>query len=438
MFIVEKILLAIQEYSTLRTFSSFVNEDYKVICCSNEVDAINSIQNQNFALIIVDLTPSKIDGQAVLRYLYETHQIQNQPVSVILNNTNLQTEIDLFNVGCAEIFTAPFDSILTRRRIQNVITIHNLKKHVAVYEQKLTTDPLTGLLNKDGFQAKVRKRLKSKKPGAFLMCDLDGLKYINDNFSHQTGDQIIQGVGKVLAEVTPEDSYVAHISGDEFCVFISDVSSQDEIAECCTQIQKTLLSKVLIPDLSRPVTVSIGIALYPEVATTYENLHFKADHALLFVKNHGKNGFKFHAPRDDREEMLKGRQECTNIPVDLMLKKRDGEDIQTWLKFGEFRIVYITYKKYGGTIDAHLCQLNIIDKKNPDNPDSKKVLSLNEKITTFIKEAEYGGIFSWYSINQLLILSVKKETLPQGVDHLKEELASEISALQLDIEFIHA
>lgn len=434
----DKVLLAIKEYSTLRTFSSFVNDDYKVECCSNEVDAINAIQNNHYTLIIIDMSPSKLDGQAVLKYLVESHQLQNQPVSVILNNTNLQSEIDLFNVGVAEIFTAPFDSILTRRRIQNVITIHNLKKHVAVYEQKLTTDPLTGLLNKDGFQAKVRKRLKSKKAGAFLMCDLDGLKYINDNFSHQTGDQIIQGVGKILAEYTPEDSYVAHISGDEFCVFISESLSQEQISECCTQIQKNLVSKVLLPDLSRPVTISIGIAMYPEVATTYENLHFKADHALLFVKNHGKNNFKFHAPRDDREELLKGRQECTNIPVDLMLKKRDGEDVQTWLKFGEFRIVYITYKKYVETIDAQLCQLNIIDKKNPNNPDSKKVLSLNEKITTFIKEAEYGGIFAWYSINQLLILSVKKETLPQGVDHLKQELANEISALQLDIEFVNS
>lgn len=434
----DKILLAIQEYSTLRTFSSFVNDDYKVECCSNEVDAINAIQNHTYALIIVDLSPSKLDGQAVLKYLYESHQLQNQPVSVILPNSNLQTEIDLFNSGCAEIFTAPFDSILTKRRIQNVITIQTLKKHVAVYEQKLTTDPLTGLLNKDGFETKVRKRLKSKKAGAFLMCDMDGLKYINDNFSHQTGDKIIQGVGKVLAAVSPENSYVAHISGDEFCLFINDVIDQDQIASCCTQIQKTLLSKVLLPDLSRPVTISIGIAIYPDVATTYENLHFKADHALLYVKNHGKNGFKFHAPRDDREEMLKGRQECTNIPVDLMLKKRDGEDIQTWLKFGEFRIVYITYKKYVDAIDAQLCQLNIIDKKNPDNPDCKKVLSLNEKITTFIKEAEYGGIFSWYSINQLLILSVKKETLPQGVEHLKQELANEISALQLDIEFVNS
>jgi len=433
--LMDKVLLAIQEYTTVRTFSSFVNEDYKVEHYTNEVDAINAIQNHHYTLIIIDLSPSKLDGQAILNYLVETSQIQNQPVSVILKESNLQSEIDLFNQGVSEIFTAPFDSILTRRRIQNVVTIHNLKKNVAVYEQKLSTDPLTGLLNKDGFQAKVRKHLKTKKPGAFLMCDLDGLKYINDNYSHQVGDSIIQGVGKILKEVLADFSYVAHVSGDEFCAFIKKELTQKEIEDCCNQIQKGLVTKVLLPDLARPTTISIGIATYPDVATTYENLHFKADHALLYVKNHGKNGYKFHTPRDDREELLKGRQECTNVPLELMLKERVGEEIQTWLKFGEFRIVYIAYKKNAyDKIDANLCLLNIIDKKNPNCPDSKKVLSLNEKITTFIKDAQYGGIFAWFSINQLLILSIDRETLPKGIEHLKQELASEMTALQLDLE----
>lgn len=431
----EKVFLAIQNYTTLRTFSSYVNEDYRVECYSNEVDAINALQNHHYSLIIIDLSPSKMDGQAVLQYLTESHQLQNQPVSVIVQDLKLQQELDLFNAGCSEIFTAPFDSLLTRKRIQNIITIHSLKKHVAVYEQKLMTDPLTGLLNKDGFQSKVRKQLKSKTPGAFLMCDMDGLKFINDNYSHQAGDDVIKGVGKVLEEVIPANSYIAHISGDEFCVYLKTENNQDNISEICQKLQKTLVSKVLLPDLARPVTMSVGIALYPDVATTYENLHFKADHALLYVKNHGKNGFKFHTPRDDREELLKGRQECTNTELSLMLKERAGEEIQTWLKFGEFRIVYLAYKKHTTELlTVNLCLLNIIDKKNPDCPDCKKVLSLNEKISTFIKEAQYGGIFAWYSINQLLILSTNQETLPKGVEHLKKELAEELNALQLDIE----
>lgn len=433
----ERVFLAIKNFTTIKTFASFLNDNYEVETYSDEVTAINALQNNQYDFILIDLSPSKMNGEAVLQYLADSKQITNQPVSIILDTNNLQKELDIFNLGCAEIFCPPFDSLLTKKRIQNVITIHSLKKHVAVYEQKLITDPMTGLLNKDGFQTKVRKFLKNKTPGAFIMCDLDGLKYINDNFSHLVGDEIIRGVGKCIEEVMPKDSYLAHVSGDEFSLFLKGLDNQEEISNYCTKFLKTLQAKVLLPDLSRPVTSSMGIAIYPEIATTYEKLSSKADHALLYVKNHGKNGFKFHAPRDDREEALKGRQECTNVSMDLMIKERIGEEIQTWLKFGEFRVVYITYKKYSSDmLAAQLCLLNIIDTKDHENPDCKKILSLNEKISTFIKDAQYPGIFAWYSINQLLIFSIKKETLPQGIQHLKAELEDEMKALQLDIELI--
>lgn len=430
----KKVLIVTSNFSTQRVFSSFLSDNYNITLCNNEVDAISTLDNNDFQFILIDFTCEKLNGDAFLNYIQNTKKIDNQPISVILNKQDLQKEIDLINKGCSEIFTPPFDSIITRRRIQNIITLSDLKKNVAVYEQKLITDPLTGLYNKDGFQIKVRKLLKLKNPGAFVMCDLDGLKYINDNFSHQIGDNIIEGLGKCLEAMMPEDSYIAHFSGDEFCVYIPNSINKEELSDCFAKFQKKLLSQVILPDLSRPVTVSMGIALYPESATSYEALQSKADHAMLYVKNHGKNGFKFHAPRDDREELLKGRQECTSVSKEIMLKKRDGEENQIWLKFGEFRIVYITYDKYSKTqLKAEFCLLNIVDKENPDNPDSKKITMINDKISNFIKDAQYPGIFSWYSMNQLLILTTKQETLPKGIDHMKEELANELAALQLDI-----
>lgn len=431
----EKVFLAIRDFETGRAFQASLSDTYDVELFSNEVDALNALLEKQYVCIIIDFSVSTLDGEAILDYLIASHQFDNQPICVIIDPPNLQKELDLFNRGCAEIFNKPVDSIVTRKRIQNVVTISKLQKNVAEYEQKLITDPLTGLLNKDGFQAKVRKELKQHTPGAFLMCDMDGLKYINDNFSHQIGDKIIVGVAEQIANVFSENAIVSHISGDEYCIFVKNKSSKDEISFLCERLLSSILSKVLLPDLSRPVSISIGIALYPESAQTYETLIAKADHALLYVKNHGKGSFKFHAPRDDREELLKGRQECTNVPAELMLKKRDEEDIQTWLKFGEFRIVYITYQKYTrDVLSVNFCLINIIDLKNKENPDNKKIISLNEKITTFIMEAQFPGIFSWYSINQLLILTVNKETISRGLIRLRQELSAEMKALQLDIE----
>ena len=434
LLIMKKVFLATSDLSTLRLFSSSLSIEYEIVSSSNETDAIVALQNNDFRFILVDLTSQKFDGNAIVQYINDINKIQNQPVAVIIEKADLQKELDLFNLGCCEIFIPPFDSIITQKRIQNVINLSLLKENITIYEQKLITDPMTGLYNKDGFQTNVRKHLKQKQRGAFIMCDMDGLKYINDTFSHQVGDNIIEGVAKCLEAVMPEDSLIAHISGDEFCIYVKNFESQEALSEVCEKLLKRLMSKVLLPDLSRPVTASLGIAIFPDSAANFESLQSKADHAMLYVKNHGKNGYKFHAPRDDREELLKGRQECTNVPKELMLKERVEEEFQTWLKFGEFRIVYITYNKYSKqTLKAEFCLLNIVDKKNPDNPDSQKVGLINDKITTFIKDAQYPGIFSWYSINQLLILSTKKETLPQGVKHIKQELENELKALQLDI-----
>ncbi|MBP3742972.1 MAG: GGDEF domain-containing protein [Treponema sp.] len=435
----DKIISFISDFTIGRSFKSFLSDLFEVLIITMPDEAAEAIAAGDISLILIDLSQNTSIPEDFLAYLCQEKIIEKIPVAVILEKTDIEKEITLLSNGCSEIFYQPFDSIIIRKRLLNLVKIKSLSSNVSNYEKQLITDPLTGLLNKAGFISFVRKIIRLKKPGAFIMCDMDGLKFINDNYSHQVGDDIIVNVADCLYACMPDDAFVAHISGDEFCVFLNDITSRERISELCATFQKTLLRKALLPDLARPVTASIGIALFPETGTTFDILQNKADHAMVYVKNHGKNGFKFHEARDDREEQLKGRQECTNISMDLMLKPRDGEEIQTWLKFGEFRIVFLTYQKYAKEkFEADYCLLNIVDKENPENPDSAKVVTINTKISTFIKDALFPGIFSWYSINQLLVFSTEMENFPQGIERLKRELKEELEYLQLEIQLIRA
>jgi diguanylate cyclase (GGDEF)-like protein len=435
----EKVLSFISDFTTARSFKAFLSDSFEVQIITMPDEAAETLSAGEISLIIIDLSKNLSVPEDFLAYLCQENIIEKIPVAVILEKQDIEKEINLLAKGCSEIFYQPFDSIVIRKRVQNLVKIHSLSNNVSNYEKQLITDPLTGLLNKAGFISFVRKIIRIKRPGAFIMCDMDGLKFINDNYSHQVGDDIIVKVADCLFACMPEDSFVAHISGDEFCVFLNDITSREVISDLCANFQKMLLRKALLPDLARPVTASIGIALFPETGTTFDILQNQADHAMVYVKNHGKNGFKFHEARDDREELLKGRQECTNISMDLMLKPRDGEEIQTWLKFGEFRIVFLTYQKYSKEkLDAEYCLLNIVDKENLENPDSTKVVPINNKITTFIKDAVFPGIFSWYSINQLLVFSTETDTFPQGVERLKRSLKEELEYLQLELVLIKA
>lgn len=434
----ERILFAVKTDESCAEFKSSLLKNFEVFECLDGVDTLNLLSKETFDLAILDIDLPNVGAKLILDFLNFSEQTVFLPVVIVCKKDSLNSleKRHFLNCGASEILEKPLESEIALKRIQNVITISKLQRNVREYEEKLETDPMTGLLNKSGFQAKVRKLVKDKIPGAIIMCDMDSLKFINDNYSHQAGDLVLQGFACEIKRIFPENSVISHISGDEFAAFIPS-GNKDEISNICKELFNSVEKNVLLPDRSRIVTASIGIAMFPEVASNFDTLVNKADHALLYVKNHGKASYKFYAPRDDREELLKGRQECTNITLEKMLTERSDEDIQTWLKFGEFRIIYITSKRYAeDAINYSLCLVNIVSRDKSKSPDEKKVSLLNERITDFIKDAMFSGIFSWYSINQLLILATKKETIPRGVNRIRNELYAELETLGLEIQLI--
>ena len=344
----------------------------------------------------------------------------------------------LINMGCNELITKPIDKIPTTKTINNELMYSTLRRNVIDYEQKNETDPMTGLLNKEVFQINVRRLLKRGNFGAMITFDIDNTQFINEFFSHQEGDRIIQGFAKCLQKCMPKNSPISHISGDRFCAFIPNVTAHNDIENICKNFLKYIEENLKIVDSSRQITASIGIAICPMAATTYDNLITKANHALLFVKNHGKSGIRFHTPRDDRDELLKGKQEITFEHASTILRPRKTEEIQTWLKFGEFRVVYTAFLRYGDSNPAaSLTLINIVSSNRSEKPDFNKVVSLNQKITTFIREAQYPGVYSWYSINQLLVLDVRNQNINKAITQLKVEISEEMKFLELDLDIFN-
>lgn len=94
----ERVFLAIHDFTTCRTISSFLNDNYDIENFTNEVDAINALQNNQYSFILIDLMSPKMDGNAILQYLQNNNQVTNQPVAVILESNDLQKELDLFNI----------------------------------------------------------------------------------------------------------------------------------------------------------------------------------------------------------------------------------------------------------------------------------------------------------------------------------------------------
>lgn len=432
--IMNRILTASADANSVEELRKVSEGLFEFRTAADGVDALNAMRNECFDCIILDSDIPGVEAEKLIEFLHNSRISASVPLIMLTQNDNAEF---VAKSGCTEILLKPLEPAYARKRLENVLMLAKLKRNIAEYRQKMDTDPMTGLLSKAGFQKKVRKLLNHGTRGAMLMCGMDGLKYINDNFSRSEGDRILMSFAECLQDTMPADSLIAHISGDEFCVFIPELTERGAVSDRCAELAAAIGARIRIPDGSRLITASVGIAFCPEDASTYDNLSAMADHALLYVKNHGRGTFRFHEHRDEREQMLKGRQECTNLSTEIMLRKRSGEEIQTWLKFGEFRVIYIAYERYTSeSLDATLCLLNLVDLDSPRNPDSKKIMMLNRRVTEFLKDAQFPGIFSWYSINQLLILTLEKGIIPAGITRLCRELADEMNALHLDIDLI--
>lgn len=163
----------------------------------------------------------------------------------------------------------------------------------AQVDAMLSTDDLTGLLAYRRFDAALEDALKLAKakntPLTLLVLDLDGLKGINDVHGHATGAFTIGQVGRLLASVLGKRGIATRFGGDEFVAFLPGLGR-----EAATQLAEEIRQRVASAQFTREgvtvkVTVSIGVASFPERAQDAKKLFDAADRALYRAKARGKN-----------------------------------------------------------------------------------------------------------------------------------------------------
>ncbi|HPA51402.1 MAG TPA: sensor domain-containing diguanylate cyclase [Thermoanaerobaculia bacterium] len=155
-------------------------------------------------------------------------------------------------------------------------------------------DALTGVANHGSFQETLRHEIarheRSAESLVLLMVDLDDFKAVNDRFGHPVGDAVLRGVVSRLLESVREMDVVARYGGEEFAVVLpqTDAAQGSRVAE---RLRAAVAAAPLPagPAEPLPLTVSIGLAVYPEDGRTKGALVECADRALYAAKRTGKN-----------------------------------------------------------------------------------------------------------------------------------------------------
>ena len=171
------------------------------------------------------------------------------------------------------------------------------KKVEEELQDKAYHDPLTKLPNRSLFEAQINNRLKTahnrKNLLALLFLDLDGFKAINDRFGHEMGDTLLKALAQRLLALLRSDDDLYRIGGDEFVILLNNAGGDHEIAAVSRRILASIHEPFHLHGKLISVGASIGIAIYPENATSEGELLRHADLAMYNAKQTGRNRFVF-------------------------------------------------------------------------------------------------------------------------------------------------
>lgn len=152
-------------------------------------------------------------------------------------------------------------------------------------------DTLTGLPNRTHSAELVNNYLSSNPSSAALIyIDLDDFKLINDTFGHSIGDKLLLKVAEQLNLVGDKNT-ISRLGGDEFSLFIKEEMNNDSIKEKLSFILKMLNIDYTIDGIRLNISGSIGVSIYPENGTSFEELLKNADTAMYKAKSEGKNNY---------------------------------------------------------------------------------------------------------------------------------------------------
>ena len=171
-------------------------------------------------------------------------------------------------------------------------------RNLAIAEIRAATDGLTGLPNKravtDTLKRMFAQAAAERSPLALLMVDLDHFKLVNDNRGHAVGDQVLATVGAVMRGAMRSHDFAGRNGGEEFAILLPD--TEIPVALRIAERVRAAIAEMSLPGIDVTVTVSVGVAGYPDHASTPDRLVRLADAALYLAKRQGRNRVELAEP----------------------------------------------------------------------------------------------------------------------------------------------
>jgi diguanylate cyclase (GGDEF)-like protein len=251
--------------------------------------AIQTCSNNPFHVILLDLNLPDSTGLATLKSL--NGLFPHIPIIVLTGLNDAELTMRSVQHGAQDYVTK---EECTSQLLTRVIYYAIERKRIEAQLKYIAThDTLTGLPNRALYYDRLSQatmRTARKNTGglnwkaAVMMMDLDNFKYINDNFGHESGDQVLQQLAPRLRKSLRQSDTVARLGGDEFAFVLEGILEQ---ADCLFVTEKIFASfqEPSLPQGSKySLSASIGISIFPDDSEEIELLIKYADQAMYAAK----------------------------------------------------------------------------------------------------------------------------------------------------------
>lgn len=284
------------------------------------LEAIKIIQgiyktNKQLALVFIDIhIIPEITRRNTIRSIWEIDKDIQIVVCTSLDDFIWKNILKSFEINDnLLILQKPFDYTIVRQLIYtlskkwllmqeskhyNQTLESRVQKRTKTLEYKANHDPLTSLPNRYLLEDRLSQLIKISKENnlmfAVLYMDLDNFKWINDNYTHEIGDQILQILTKKMLHNTRRDDDFFRIGGDEFVLIITNIATMDNVNNIVKNLLSIINQPIQIETIDIEMQISIGISIYPLHGTTSSELLKNSDLAMYKAKGSGGNKCEYY------------------------------------------------------------------------------------------------------------------------------------------------
>jgi len=261
--------------------------EYDLIDTTSGVDALEIVNEEKVDLILLDIMMPEIGGFKVCERLKSNPYTKNIPVIFLTAKTDEESIEKAYEIGGSDYITKPFKPKELLARVKMQLDLQSLIQNL---EYMSSYDSMTNIYNRRKFFELAEYRFINARDDLFaVMIDIDTFKNINDTYGHDTGDEVIKTITKIIQEMLPPKSIFGRLGGEEFAI-VCNHKNQTELLSFIESIRKKI-NEISLDFNNKNIhfTISIGVAKYQEEFMMIDDLLKEADKLLYQAKETGRN-----------------------------------------------------------------------------------------------------------------------------------------------------